>query len=326
VPTINLVTQMATNLVEYGWDARDITTERNALAQVHVHTWQALQNLPESWFSGFDVVVGDEAHGFKANELKGIMERMKSTEHRFGLTGTLDGTATHQMVLEGLFGPIIRSTTTRELIRRGTLAQLEVKVIVLGHSDEDRKALAKSKTYASEVSFLTSCEPRNRFLRNLATSLDGNTILLFHFVERHGKPLHAELKRMNGRPVYFVSGEVEAEVREEIRRIVDRETDALIVASDGTFAQGVDIPSLRNIILAAPGKGRIRLLQSIGRVLRQHDGKDGCTVFDIADDLSWRKRQNHTLRHLNERVRIYNQEGFKYTTYRVALRQRGIIS
>ena len=339
VPSINLVEQMAKNLHEFGWSGDSVDTiyseaKRRPDAPVTISTWQSLMRAED--LTKFEVVIGDEAHGFKAKELKGIMERLTTTRYRFGLTGTLDGTLTNKLVLEGLFGPVYQNVQTHELISNQTLASLRVKIIVLGHSEETRQVLAgmrrvpkgweknteaKKRIYRDEQDIIISSVPRNRFLCNLAASLKGNTILLFHFVEKHGRALHAQLLRANpGRSIHYVAGEVDADAREHIRQIMMQEQNAIVVASDGTFAQGVDIPSLQNVILASPGKGRIRLLQSIGRGLRRTNGKSECTVFDISDDLSWRRWKNFSLRHLTERTKIYNQERFPYRIYRVALK------
>jgi superfamily II DNA or RNA helicase len=154
---------------------------------------------------------------------------------------------------------------------------------------------------------------------NLTLSLKGNTLLLFQFVEKHGKVLYDLLKDC-GRPIFYVHGGVDGEEREEIRRLLENEENAIVVASVGTFSTGVNIPSLRNIISASPSKSKIRTLQSIGRVLRKSAGKDGATLYDIADDMTWKNKQNFTILHFMARVSIYNEEKFDYRIYPVNLK------
>jgi superfamily II DNA or RNA helicase len=156
------------------------------------------------------------------------------------------------------------------------------------------------------------------FIRNLALSLEGNTLILYQFVEKQGMYL-ANILGNNDRPVYFVSGDVSGNHREEIRKVVENESNAIIVASFGTFSTGVNIKNLHNIIFASPSKSRIRNLQSIGRGLRKSDTKSSATLYDIADDMSWKGRKNYTLLHFMERVKIYNEEKFKYKLYKVSL-------
>jgi type I site-specific restriction endonuclease len=123
----------------------------------------------------------------------------------------------------------------------------------------------------------------------------------------------------NDRSVYWVSGEVSGEQREEIRKVVEKESNAIIVASFGTFSTGVNIKNLHNIIFASPSKSRIRNLQSIGRGLRKSNTKTSSTLYDIADNLSWKTKKNYTLLHFMERVKIYNEEKFEYKIYKVNL-------
>ena len=84
--------------------------------------------------------------------------------------------------------------------------------------------------------------------------------------------------------VFYVHGGIDAEQREKVREITEKETDAIIVASYGTFSTGINIKNLHNIVFASPSKSRIRNLQSIGRVLRKGDNKTSAVLYDIADD------------------------------------------
>ena len=121
------------------------------------------------------------------------------------------------------------------------------------------------------------------------------------------------------RKVFFVSGNVETEDREAIRKIVESQKDAIIVASLGTFSTGINIRNLHNIIFASPSKSQIKVLQSIGRGLRKSDDGSTTQLFDIADDLHWKQAKNFTLRHSEERVKIYSKEEFKYKIVQVDL-------
>ena len=330
VPTISLVQQMAGDFKSYGYqgDPHMITAgvEKETDNPITISTWQSIHKMPKKWFEQFDLVIGDEAHLFKSKSLTSIMTKTVGTEYKFGFTGTLDGTVTHKLVLEGLFGAVEKVITTDELIKKGTLAEFNVKCLELQYPDEIKKLHAKDK-YQDEVDFLVRNESRNRFLKNLAISLQGNTLLLYQFVEKHGKPLFLEIKNAidssveKDRPVFFVSGEVDGDAREEIRALVEQNDNAIIVASFGTFSTGVNIKRLHNIIFSSPSKSRIRVLQSIGRGLRKGDNKESATLFDIADNLQWKSKLNFTLQHFAERIKMYNEEKFKYKIYKVALKE-----
>jgi len=330
VPTISLVQQMAGDFKSYGYNesmhciTAGVEKETNDL--VTISTWQSIHKMPRKWFEQFDVVIGDEAHLFKSKSLTSIMTKTINTKYKFGFTGTLDGTQTHKLVLEGLFGAVEKVTTTDELIKKGTLAQFKIKCLELQYPEEVKRTHANDK-YQDEVDFLVRNEARNRFLRNLALSLNGNTLLLYQFVDKHGKPLYNEIKKKikdsvdKDRKVFFVSGEVDGQAREDIRGIVENEDNAIIVASFGTFSTGVNIKRLHNIIFSSPSKSRIRVLQSIGRGLRRGDNKQQATLFDIADNLQWKSKRNFTLEHFAERIKMYNEEKFDYKIYKVDLKK-----
>jgi superfamily II DNA or RNA helicase len=105
---------------------------------------------------------------------------------------------------------------------------------------------------------------------------------------------------------------VDAEEREKVREITEKENDSIIVASYGTFSTGINIKNLHNIVFASPSKSRVRNLQSIGRVLRKSENKTKAVLYDIADDITYKSKKNYTLNHLIERIKIYNEEKFNY--------------
>jgi len=319
VPTTSLVEQMVNDFIDYGWDAdsfvhkiyggKDKNTDKNII----ISTWQSIYKFPKRYFDDIDCVIGDEAHLFKSKSLTGIMTKLHNAKYRFGFTGTLDGSKTHKWVLEGLFGSCDRVTKTDDLIKSGYLSSFRIKILLCQHAPQH------FETYHDEIDYLVEHRGRNNLIKNLVKDLEGNTLVLFNYVEKHGEPLY-DLINSNvkeDRKVFFVHGGTEVGDREEVRLITEQENDAIIVASYGTFSTGINIKRLHNIVFASPSKSRIRNLQSIGRVLRVGNGKTIATLYDIADDIGG---QNYTIRHLNERVKIYNEENFKYEVIKVNLR------
>jgi superfamily II DNA or RNA helicase len=292
--------------------------EKNIDAEYTITTWQSVFKEKKDWFSKFDMVVIDEAHLAKAKSITGIMEKMPDCKYRYGLTGTLDGTQTHKLVLEGLFGAVFDVVKTKTLIDDKTLAEFKIKSVVLSYPDTIRKANT-GKTYQEEIDWIVRNESRNSFIRNLAWSLPGNTLILFQFVEKHGKVLHPILARED-KTIHFVHGEVQAQDRENVRHITETTDNNIILASYGTFSTGINIRRLDNIIFASPSKGKIRNLQSIGRVLRKGNGKEKAALYDIVDDLQWKNKKNFAVLHFLERVKIYTEEGFDFKIYNVDIK------
>lgn len=314
VPTTSLVSQLYKDFSDYGWDVENHChmiysgREKEDSRTVYISTWQALYKMSKKYFEKFNCVIVDECHTAKAKSLVSILSKMCDAKYRFGFTGTLDGIEVNKLVLEGLFGPSYKIIRTDELMKKGHVATLDINVLLLKHSPN------RFETFEDEIQYLINHEKRNKFIKNLALDLKGNTLILFSRVETHGQPLYDLINnsKIDHRQVFFVHGGVDTEDREKVREITEKENNAIIVASYGTFSTGINIKNLHNVIFASPSKSRIRNLQSIGRVLRKGDQKTKATLYDIADDISYKSRKNYTLNHLIERIKIYNEENFNY--------------
>ena len=322
VPTTSLVEQMYKDFADYGWDVGSFChkiyagKERETDSQVIITTWQSIYKLPKQYFARFNVVIGDEAHQFKSKSLISIMTKLCDAKYRFGFTGTLDGSQTHKWVLEGLFGPSYKIINTDELMKKGYLAKLDIKILILKHPPN------RFEVFEDEVQYIITHQKRNNFIKNLTLDLKGNTLVLFSRVESHGQHLYELINnsKVDDRHVFFIHGGVETDERERVREITEKESNAIIVASYGTFSTGINIRNLHNVVFASPSKSRIRNLQSIGRVLRKGENKVKATLYDIADDISYKSRKNYTLNHLIERIKIYNEENFNYDIVNIPLK------
>ena len=329
VPTIGLVTQMESDFKNYGFTGKihvstqGLSKSDDIPCDVTITTWQSLNNgktrMPKSWYQQFGAVFGDEAHGAKATSLIQILSSLQNCQYRFGTTGTLDGNPLNEATIEGLFGPKYRAVSTKELMERGYVAKLKIKCIVLKYSDETSKTL-RGKSYAEEIDFLISNADRNKFIKNLTLSLKGNKLVFFRIVD-HGKSLYDLVRTQSDDNVFYIDGGVSAADRESIRRAVEDEHNATLIASLGTTSTGVSINRLHHMIAASPSKSKIKVLQSIGRMLRLHEEKQehGAILYDIVDDLSYKSHQNFTLKHFLERTKIYDAEHFDYEIYNVRL-------
>jgi superfamily II DNA or RNA helicase len=318
VPDTGLIHQMASDVATYGYKPHVHKIFAGQIKdtddQLTVTTWQSIHQQPEKWFDQFGVIFVDECHQAKADKLQLIMSKATKTKYRYGLTGTLDGIPVHKLVIEGLFGPAIQFTSTAELIENKHLSEFDIRCVVLNYSDDTKKQL-RGLNYQQEVDWIIANKKRNLFITKLVNSLDGNTLVLFRFIEKHGDSLIKLVKENTNRPVFYVHGKVKGEIRNQIREIVNQHDDAIIVASYQTFSTGINIPTLKNIVFASPWKARVKILQSIGRVLRKSHSKTKARLIDISDNLSAGKKKNYTLLHFLERVKIYNSEKFPYTVF-----------
>jgi superfamily II DNA or RNA helicase len=328
VPTIGLVNQMESDFREYGYDGNislsthGIDRSDDISTDMVITTWQSLNNgktkMHKSWYAQFGCVFGDEAHGAKATSLIQILSGLEGCKYRFGTTGTLDGDPLNETTIEGLFGPKYKAVTTKQLMESGHVSKLKIKCIVLRYPEEITKQL-RGKTYQEEIDFIVNHEPRNKFLKNLTLSLTGNKLLFFRIID-HGKALYQLIQEASVDNVFYIDGGVDGNTREEIRKAIEDEHNATLIASLGTTSTGVSINKLHHMIAASPSKSKIKVLQSIGRMLRMHAEKEEAILYDIVDDMSIKSHQNFTLKHFIERCQIYDAEKFDYEIYNVRLK------
>lgn len=324
VPTTGLVSQMAHDFTTYGFDAQHIQSiqagrDKTITAPIVVSTWQSIYDMPASYFEQFGTVIVDEVHLAKAKSLTGLLEKCGTIAHRFGFTGTLDDTQAHRLILEGLFGSVVRVTTTKQLMDEQHLTPLQVHMCVLKYPQSECRHIRRA-LYQDEVEYVVQHPLRLDIVARLTAKTTGNVLVLFNYVEKHGKPLYAAIRaQVPNRSVHFISGETDVEDRERIRQTVMASHDHIIVASYGTCSTGINIPNLDTLIFASPSKSKIRVLQSIGRGLRLADGKTHARLIDFVDDLRIGASVNHTFRHAEQRVQYYMSEHFPFTMHEMSL-------
>jgi len=323
VPSVQLVSQMTKDFIDYdpsiGKDIHQIYSgqEKETDKSITISTYQSLLRLPKEYFQDFQAVVCDEAHGADAKSIKKILENLEGAYIRVGTTGTLKDIEkgnVHQLVLEGLMGPIKVVTKTRDAIDNNILSKLNINILLLEYPAKDRK-LVQDMDYQEEMTYILQHQQRNKFIKNLALQLQGNTLLLFTRIE-HGKIIYDLLKEHTDRKVFYIDGGIDVDPREEIRAYMEKNKDVILVASYGTFSQGINIKNLHNVIFASFYKSRVKVLQSIGRVLRKYQDKVA-TLYDIADDLGTPKRKNFSLKHLIERIKMYAEEKHNYNIKKI---------
>jgi superfamily II DNA or RNA helicase len=338
VPTTMLVEQLFSDFKDYsginGWDVESniqmLYSGKEKLfdKNVMISTWQSLHAMLKKqphYFnelvSNVDAMIMDEAHQYKASAVLETMEKFTFTEWKTGTTGTIDNSKINELSLIGLIGPIHKIITTKELMDRGQVTELKIKALLLEYPKEIRNTM-KGIKYKDEIKFLVGNETRNKFITNLAAACNGNTLILFNFVDSHGSILYDmisnKLKETN-RNVYFVHGGTDITDRENIRQTVENESNSIIIATASLFSTGINMPSIENIIFAIPSKSTIRIRQSIGRGLRLKSGKQFCTLYDIVDDISVGSFKNTTLNHFYDRVSIYDTEQFNWNLSKINL-------
>lgn len=332
VPTTGLVVQLAKDFRNYSqYQFDDICTSikgehLKSDARVMISTWQSITNLPKDWFGQFGAVIVDEVHHAEAKSLQYIMRQLTRCPFRIGLTGSLKDAKTHQLTLIGSFGPIKQVTTTKELMNRGRVSELEIRLMHLHYPKEISKALRKEiaeikekegNAYLPEIELIKTHVGRNEFICKLAVDAPGCTLVTFKDLE-HGEWLYNRISQMTERTVLYVSGKTDTDDREAARAAAEAD-DIIIVASLGVFSTGVNIKKLHNLVFAHPTKSKTKVLQSIGRILRKSPDGRSAIMYDIIDDLRSGKWENYAWDHAAERFAQYMQEEHKTRTFHINL-------
>lgn len=320
VPNITLANQMYADFEDYAseieWDVDDNVhvikqgNDKETDKPIVISTWQAIYSMPEEYFEQFDAVFVDEVHLAQSKSLQGIMSKLKQCPYKIGVTGTLDESKTNEMVLKGLFGKIKQVASTKELMKREQVAELEIRCLIIQYPQDECKYVQNMK-YQEEIDYIINHEKRNNLIGNITKNQESNSLVLFNKID-HGRILEEIIEnKETNHDVCFISGEIDGDTREEIRQHAE-ENKTIVVASFGTSAQGMSINNINNVIFASPSKSKIRTLQSIGRGLRKNN-ESKVVLYDIVDDFRGNySKKNFALKHFEERLKHYINEEFKY--------------
>lgn len=326
-PKKSLILQLKKDLISYGCQD-DIHTimagsDKNSDKLITISTWQSLKDMPEKYFHQYEAVIGDEVHLFEAKSLVGIMERTTRSKYRFGLSGSLRDSKTHILVLTGLFGGVHETISTREMIDRKISSDIEIIVIVFVHSEDTQKNLKFRHTYQEENDLIVRHTKRNKYITKLVESLEGNTIVMFRKIEKHGEKLK-ELLDQTGKTIHYIHGGMNVEDREAVREIMEQNDDQVLLASSGTTSTGVSINNVQNMIQGNGIKSSVDVAQTIGRGLRKDGKANKLKFFDLGDKFIRTTGKNKTdvgysYKHLTERLKIYAEKQLPYKIVEVPL-------
>ena len=323
VPTINLVSQMGSDFEDYSNNKfknfHQITAgiSKTTKKDVVITTWQSIYKQPKTWFKQFKSVIVDEVHHAQSKSIQAIMHKLEKCPNRVGLTGTIQDTKTHKLVLEGLFGNMKKVIATKDLIESDTISDVRVNVITIDYNEADRQSI-KGATYMDEIDYIINHPKRLDLVAQVASKAKGNSLVVFGRLE-HGKRIFDAIKKNTKKEVLYISGETKKDEREAARAIAEK-SDVIIVASLQVFSTGINIKKLHNLIFSHPSKSKIKVLQSVGRVLRKSGDGQSAVVYDIVDDLTYKSKENYTFKHGGERMKMYIAEEFKYKLLKVSFK------
>ena len=314
VPSKDLVTQTEELYQMMGLDVGVFFGDRKEYGKTHtICTWQSLEVLNkksktydpditlEDFIEGVVCIMVDEAHGAKAEILKKLMTTIfAGVPIRWGMTGTIPRAEEESYGVISTIGPVVNKISAVDLQEKGILANLHIDIL-------QTTEFGEYKQYAEEYKFLTTNDNRIKWLaEHIEEKVEaGNTLILVNRIET-GKKLLEQLPEAT-----FISGTMKSKDRKTEYKSVQGANSKIIIATYGVAAVGIDIPRIFNLYLFEPGKSFIRVIQSIGRGIRKAEDKDFVQVYDICANLKFSKR------HLTERKKFYNEQGYPFKVKKV---------
>lgn len=336
VPRIQLVEQLFDNFKEYRWkdinsiigkiysQAKNKYEDRNII----ISTWQSLQKRKPEYFKRFDVLIIDEAHSVKnMNNLVKIATYCENAYYRFGFTGTLSDNENFAdlTAVKGYIGPSKQFVDYKTLIENNSIVNFEINIVKIDYPKEEKYKFLKyyqkmksenlsNNLYQYEIDFLAKNDFKNNFIIDLISKDEKNKIVLFTRIEQGKNLYNIAKKKLQGKfKLFYIDGSVSVDKREEYKKAMEMNNNVIIFASYGTFAEGINIKNVHFVIFASAYKSKIKTLQAIGRGLRLYPNKK-LIVIDIVDNLSLNEElfENYSMKHFDERLKIYKKMGFKF--------------
>ena len=317
VPDIQLVAQTYSDFIEYGISEDEITKwtgsiEPNKDAKIVISNAQILLSEKQdlSLLKDIKLLVIDEVHKLKyGNKINKVVEQIPAL-FRYGLTGTLPDNKIDQWNIFGKIGRVIYFKQSIDLREQKYISQVHVAALKLTYKNTPQFTISSmvnpTAGYEEEITWLQTNQFRNSIITKLVNKADKNTLIMVDRIA-HGEELLRVLQANTNKEVHFVHGAVEIEEREMIRKLMEEQDNVACIAISKIFSTGINIKNLHNIIFAAIGKARIKIIQSIGRSLRKHSSKKLATIFDIWDNLRYGNK------HMVERLALYDREEIPYS-------------
>lgn len=253
----------------------------------------------EKSFKGFldnAVVMVDECHHTSSNQTMDILSKIPGS-YRYGFSGTpLKYDALSDMKLIAATGEIGYTISNEFLIDAGYSAVPLVFIHIIESFEKLDWELEYKDAYDK---LIVNNLIRNKKIAEKANAAKGTVLVLVNRVD-HGKILNEMLPNS-----IFVSGSDDMDYRNSVLEKMQTGVPCVYIATP-IYDEGIDVPSVDTIILAAGGKSHVKLLQRIGRGLRKKDGENILSVHDFLDDTNM-----HLFGHSEDRIVTYEQEKFK---------------
>lgn len=348
VPSVSLVTQSEEKFYEYedecnkrpNWKSQcafgGARHKEEGKVDIIFGTYQTLAKKPPEYFEQFGSICIDETHHARNISIKNILVRCINANYKFGLTGTLPQKGSNDsFTIQAYIGPKVYTISSADLIASGKATPINVIGIELNYLDDNiKKKLYDLRNVKSEdkdgakllnLEKDVARESRKRFkyiVEKVASSKKNSLVLFSDIKNNYGRKIYDWIKMNTEKSVYYIDGGSDNSNRDYYKKQMELNDDTIIVASVGTFSEGIDILNLYNIFVVESYKSEFIVRQVLGRGMRLMEGKDKVMVIDFIDNFEFGsgfQKKNYLMRHGEDREKIYKEKRFPYKRFKVSI-------
>lgn len=356
-PNTNLTTQTAEKYIKYDegnqiesdWTYNMVHSKMKKKDQedysqtIIFGNYQSLSRKHPEFFKDYKTVFIDEVQHGSCRSIKTVIKKCYNSEYVVGMTGTFPEIGSYNsFVLQAFIGPIVYRLSSYELINVEKFAT-PIKMIgmCLDYLSEDRKKAlynarctkdkndptAGGKLLVLEKDIARKSRSRFIYIVNTISKVTKNSLVVFSDIQNsYGEKIYRWLKENTDKSLYYIDGNVDPEYREYAKSQMENDNtgNSIIVASVGTFSEGIDISNICNIFLVESTKSPIQISQLIGRGMRRSSQKTEVMFIDFGDDFRYGtgfQKNNYLFRHFEERSKIYKNKGFPYQSFNIKLEE-----
>ena len=280
-----------------------------------------------------DLCVSNCHHG-KANSIKNVLVKCHNAEYKFGVTGTLPPENTcDSFTIQSYLGPRVYIIPSAIIIAEGNATPVHIIEIEMDYLDKNIKKklydLRNVKSDDKDGAKLLNLEKdvaresrkRLKYIVEKIASASKNSLVLFSDIKNdYGRNVFNWLKENTEKNVYYIDGGTKNDNREYYKKQMEVQENTIIVASIGTFGEGIDILNVHNIFIIESYKSEFIVRQVLGRGMRLMEGKEKIVVIDFSDNYEYGKeyqRRNYLMRHSIQREKIYKEKQFPFKRFKV---------
>lgn len=232
----------------------------------------------------FKAIVIDEAHHASAPTYRRILDYFDA-DFVLGVTATPQ--RSDKTRLTDVFDEIVYYKTIQDLIEDKWLCPL-VGYRIKTDTDISGVQTNDGDYIASQLEDVIDNPNRNATIVAAYHNLVPNTkAIVFCAGVKHADNVALSFRKAQVATEVII-GETDPQERENIlARFASGETKVLV--NVGVLTEGFDEPTVETIILARPTRSTLLYTQIVGRGTRLHEGKNHCTILDIADTTKGKK-------------------------------------